>query len=207
MRATESPVIQPRKVVEMYATNLHESQSHSSAATSTASAIATAKKNYITSNDSESKNTGNGSMSHSPAAASGASSTKERSVPSANGNYSVTGSYLKTNGIKSSTNYDKDPKPSITRRSSLRDTTKLYKQKSSSEEDDENDDEVVKKQKQVHKAAEQGRRNRLNNALKDLDALLPKDLKDTVQIPSKATTVELAAQYIRYLRDKVDKNR
>ena len=93
------------------------------------------------------------------------------------------------------------------RRSSVREAAAraAMKQRSSSEDnenidyDDENDDEVVKKQKQVHKVAEQGRRNRLNNALKDLDSLIPKELKDSAAIPSKATTVELAAKYIRML--------
>ena len=61
----------------------------------------------------------------------------------------------------------------------------------------EEDSSVVKKK--VHKVAEQERRNRLNSALHDLKALLPTELKDTAEIPSKATTVELACQYIRNL--------
>lgn len=53
--------------------------------------------------------------------------------------------------------------------------------------------------KEVHKVAEQGRRNRLNTALTDLSSLLPPELKDSIPIPSKATTVELACAYIRQL--------
>lgn len=54
--------------------------------------------------------------------------------------------------------------------------------------------------REVHKVAEQGRRNRLNLALAELNTLLPSELKETVVIPSKATTVELACMYIRQLR-------
>lgn len=53
--------------------------------------------------------------------------------------------------------------------------------------------------KEVHKVAEQGRRNRLNSALTDLSSLLPPELKESIPIPSKATTVELACTYIRQL--------
>ncbi|EDO15404.1 hypothetical protein Kpol_1063p15 [Vanderwaltozyma polyspora DSM 70294] len=67
----------------------------------------------------------------------------------------------------------------------------LTKVKTKEEED------IIKKN--VHKVAEQGRRNRLNNALNDLKLLIPKELRDTVEIPSKATTVELACKYIRQL--------
>ncbi|SCV04392.1 LAME_0H18074g1_1 [Lachancea meyersii CBS 8951] len=53
--------------------------------------------------------------------------------------------------------------------------------------------------KDIHKAAEQGRRNRLNNALTELHALIPTELKGSTLVPSKATTVELACVYIRQL--------
>lgn len=53
--------------------------------------------------------------------------------------------------------------------------------------------------KEVHKVAEQGRRNRLNTALNDLNSLLPQEMKESIPIPSKATTVELACEYIRRL--------
>lgn len=57
--------------------------------------------------------------------------------------------------------------------------------------------------KEVHKVAEQERRNRLNNALHELSALIPEELRATISIPSKATTAELACVYIRQLlRDK-----
>lgn len=121
-------------------------------------------------------------------------SDKQKFDTNTNGNISLA---KETNKIKSL------PR----RRSSVREAAAraAMKQRSSSEDNenidynDENDDEVVKKQKQVHKVAEQGRRNRLNNALKDLDSLIPKELKDSAAIPSKATTVELAAKYIRML--------
>lgn len=66
------------------------------------------------------------------------------------------------------------------------------------QENGSSDDGELSK-KEVHKVAEQGRRNRLNTALSDLNSLLPPDLKDTIPIPSKATTVELACEYIRRL--------
>ncbi|SCV01146.1 LANO_0F10374g1_1 [Lachancea nothofagi CBS 11611] len=56
-----------------------------------------------------------------------------------------------------------------------------------------------KNKKDVHKAAEQGRRNRLNNALAELHGLIPLELRESILIPSKATTVELACDYIRDL--------
>ncbi|CAL9734052.1 hypothetical protein MOSE0_D03532 [Monosporozyma servazzii] len=54
--------------------------------------------------------------------------------------------------------------------------------------------------KEIHKVAEQERRNRLNNALTELALLIPPELKKTVTIPSKATTAELACLYIRQLQ-------
>lgn len=56
-----------------------------------------------------------------------------------------------------------------------------------------------KSKKEMHKAAERGRRDRMNTALKELSELLPEELKENVQVPSKATTVELACIYIRQL--------
>lgn len=72
-----------------------------------------------------------------------------------------------------------------------------------------------------HKIAEQGRRNRINSALQEIATLLPlppssKDAKDTNEgdggdkkdangnAPnSKASTVELAIEYIKQLKDEV----
>lgn len=54
--------------------------------------------------------------------------------------------------------------------------------------------------KEIHKVAEQERRNRLNSALTELALLIPAELKETVSIPSKATTAELACVYIRQLQ-------
>lgn len=65
-------------------------------------------------------------------------------------------------------------------------------------------DEGDQLKKAVHKVAEQGRRNRLNTALNDLNSLLPPELKESITIPSKATTVELACAYIRQLMDSKD---
>ncbi|CAR28181.1 hypothetical protein ZYGR_0N06730 [Zygosaccharomyces rouxii] len=62
------------------------------------------------------------------------------------------------------------------------------------------EDEYSKRE--VHKVAEQGRRNRLNFALAELNALLPPEIKDAVSIPSKATTVELACTYIKQLLEQ-----
>ncbi|CUS23564.1 LAQU0S10e03290g1_1 [Lachancea quebecensis] len=67
---------------------------------------------------------------------------------------------------------------------------------------DPEEDEQVKKE--VHKAAEQGRRNRLNTALAELHALVPAEMKEAVLIPSKATTVEMACSYIRQLIKRVE---
>lgn len=58
--------------------------------------------------------------------------------------------------------------------------------------------------KASHKLAEQGRRNRMNQAVYELSKLIPSDYHEQVSIPSKATTVELAATYIRDLLEEVD---
>lgn len=57
--------------------------------------------------------------------------------------------------------------------------------------------------KTSHKLAEQGRRNRMNQAIIELGELIPEELQQTVSIPSKATTVELATRYIRELQGEV----
>lgn len=58
--------------------------------------------------------------------------------------------------------------------------------------------------KASHKLAEQGRRNRMNSAVHSLGLLIPQSYHDTVAIPSKATTVELAANYIQDLLEEID---
>ena len=64
--------------------------------------------------------------------------------------------------------------------------------------------DVSKTKKQLsHRESEQERRNRLNNAISSLESLLPKDLKDSVAIPSKAGTVELAVKYIKQLHERL----
>lgn len=65
------------------------------------------------------------------------------------------------------------------------------------------DDNLSKKE--VHKVAEQSRRNRLNNALAELNSLIPHDLKKSIPVPSKATTVELACRYIRQITGQLNK--
>lgn len=55
-----------------------------------------------------------------------------------------------------------------------------------------------------HKLAEQGRRNRMNVAIQELDELIPDYFKDESMVPSKATTVELSSKYIRQLQDECD---
>lgn len=57
------------------------------------------------------------------------------------------------------------------------------------------------KKKINHKLAEQGRRNRMNVAIQELDGLIPSSMKDASMVPSKATTVELSSKYIRILQD------
>lgn len=64
--------------------------------------------------------------------------------------------------------------------------------------------DYVQRKKEVHKYAEQERRNRLNNALSDLNSLLPQDWKDAVTVPSKAITAELACKYIRTLLEELE---
>lgn len=58
--------------------------------------------------------------------------------------------------------------------------------------------------KASHKLAEQGRRNRMNQAVHDLGELIPKLYHDLVTIPSKATTVELASTYIKDLLERIE---
>ncbi|KAF3902247.1 hypothetical protein AA313_de0203546 [Arthrobotrys entomopaga] len=62
-----------------------------------------------------------------------------------------------------------------------------------------------------HKIAEQGRRNRINNALTEIASLLPRRIPDkngdpagNAQPGSKASTVELAIEYIKELKDSLD---
>lgn len=57
--------------------------------------------------------------------------------------------------------------------------------------------------KASHKLAEQGRRNRMNQAVYELLKLIPSNYHEQVSIPSKATTVELAASYIKDLLDEI----
>ncbi|KAG7928146.1 hypothetical protein KL925_001446 [Ogataea polymorpha] len=54
--------------------------------------------------------------------------------------------------------------------------------------------------KMTHKLAEQGRRNRMNVAIQDLEKIIPDALKNEVAVPSKATTVELSSKYIQILQ-------
>ncbi|CCH42310.1 Mediator of RNA polymerase II transcription subunit 20 [Wickerhamomyces ciferrii] len=56
--------------------------------------------------------------------------------------------------------------------------------------------------KASHKLAEQGRRNRMNQAIMELGDLIPEQLQQTISIPSKATTVELATRYILELKEE-----
>ncbi|KAF7582764.1 putative phosphate system positive regulatory protein [Clavispora lusitaniae] len=58
--------------------------------------------------------------------------------------------------------------------------------------------------KATHKLAEQGRRNRMNQAVHELSKLIPPAYHGSVSIPSKATTVELASVYIRDLLREMD---
>lgn len=55
-----------------------------------------------------------------------------------------------------------------------------------------------------HKLAEQGRRNRMNQAVYELGKLIPELYHEQVQIPSKATTIELASQYINNLLQELN---
>ncbi|CCD25977.2 phosphate-sensing transcription factor PHO4 NDAI_0G02020 [Naumovozyma dairenensis CBS 421] len=59
--------------------------------------------------------------------------------------------------------------------------------------------------KTTHREAEAERRNRLNNALTDLNSLLPEGLKKSVSIQSKAVIVELASKYIRQLLQELER--
>jgi hypothetical protein len=100
-------------------------------------------------------------------------------------------------------NFNKGQSPVIlpstdSRRSS---TSTLKQTQRASSEDDDLDPHS---KKQSHKLAEQGRRNRMNQAIVDLGALIPEELQATVTIPSKATTVELASQYIKSLANEVE---
>lgn len=60
--------------------------------------------------------------------------------------------------------------------------------------------------KTSHKLAEQGRRNRMNIAIQELDQLIPDSMKREITVPSKATTVELACRYIEELLKKLNEN-
>lgn len=80
-----------------------------------------------------------------------------------------------------------------------------------------------------HKLAEQGRRNRINNALKEIEALVPQEFinvkhakevaaratngidkekdKSTNQSISKASAVEMAIDYIKALKQELDETK
>ncbi|KAK8440477.1 phosphate-sensing transcription factor [Candidozyma auris] len=58
--------------------------------------------------------------------------------------------------------------------------------------------------KASHKIAEQGRRNRMNQAVHELANLIPQHYHEQVTIPSKATTIELASKYINALLKELD---
>lgn len=62
------------------------------------------------------------------------------------------------------------------------------------------------KKKEVHKEAEKHRRERLNYALEDLNDVIPLEMKESDRFPSKASIVEHAAEYIRYLVSELNKN-
>ena len=90
--------------------------------------------------------------------------------------------------------------------SSNEDTPVLYPRRVSLVENislPRNTDKFPKK-KSSHKLAEQGRRNRMNSAVKELSSLIPETYHDEISIPSKATTVELASRYIIDLRHELD---
>ncbi|KAG0689295.1 hypothetical protein C6P40_005271 [Pichia californica] len=59
--------------------------------------------------------------------------------------------------------------------------------------------------KMSHKLAEQGRRNRMNIAIQELDKMIPESMKRNITVPSKATTVELGCRYIQDLLDQLQK--
>ncbi|QEU60988.1 Pho4 [Kluyveromyces lactis] len=227
LRATESPVIKPKKYSEgYYNTAATHRQSSVEEAGGTGAGGENNEKQSPTvqkqgfnniNSSSNSSNTklkkNNGSTTTSPTINANANSTTSTSGATATAAPSLTAPSASSSNssVKSNGRTRSVPR----RRTSLRGSNRSSQKPKSSSEDDENDadadrenerdeeddddDDVVKKQKQVHKVAEQGRRNRLNNALKDLESLIPKELKDVAAIPSKATTVELAAQYIRQL--------
>ncbi|CDK25328.1 unnamed protein product [Kuraishia capsulata CBS 1993] len=64
-------------------------------------------------------------------------------------------------------------------------------------------EEKMPDKKVNHKLAEQGRRNRMNVAIQELEQLIPEPLRKTVVVPSKATTVELASRYIAHLQEQI----
>ncbi|ODV93518.1 hypothetical protein PACTADRAFT_52089 [Pachysolen tannophilus NRRL Y-2460] len=55
-----------------------------------------------------------------------------------------------------------------------------------------------------HKLAEQGRRNRMNMAIQNLEKLIPNEWKKDILVPSKATTIEVAIEYIKSLQNRLD---
>ncbi|GMM38807.1 hypothetical protein DASC09_061460 [Saccharomycopsis crataegensis] len=67
------------------------------------------------------------------------------------------------------------------------------------------DTSAAGEKKSSHREAEKGRRDRMNIAIHDLALLIPEELTSSVAVPSKATTVELASQYIQSLVDEVER--
>lgn len=87
--------------------------------------------------------------------------------------------------------------------SSLSDTSPLLEAQSAGDNDGSRPHRPTTK-KTSHKIAEQGRRNRMNHAIHELSRLIPANYHENVTVPSKATTVELACEYIRHLLGKLE---
>lgn len=87
--------------------------------------------------------------------------------------------------------------------SSLSETSPMLEAQSDSVEFGSRNGKMPTK-KASHKLAEQGRRNRMNNAIQELSLLIPAEFHERAPIPSKATTVELAAEYISTLLNEIE---
>lgn len=109
-----------------------------------------------------------------------------------------------------STENDKSPvlpPPSVEQQPKSSNKTKRSGSMTKARSNSLSQEESIQRKKEVHKNAEQERRNRLNNALSELNSLLPKEWKDAVAIPSKAITAQLACKYIRKLEAELEQYR
>lgn len=99
------------------------------------------------------------------------------------------------------TNHGNGSSTSLNSRSQFEEHDPLEPRQDTSRQDTFDQQESHLDKKVNHKLAEQGRRNRMNLLIQNLDKLIPNDWKKDVLVPSKLTTIEIAIEYLKYLQN------